>query len=281
MASVADAVAPKEALVARVNLVHYSGSVGLQQPLPIAGVSTVGADASSWALGLTVFWRPPVEIGEGWSYAMSATLPYVWMDVSANVSAGPATVVRSSSTDGLGDIVLMPLMLNQNISPDFNINYRVGAYAPTGSYEVGRLANTGKNFWTIELTSVHTWAQERHRRIAVRRRRLQWRKPRHALQVGHAVPYRRHAGAALSMAGRPCRRRRVCVLLRAVDGRQRVRCNAGRLQGQDSGLWTRRVIHQQDRRARPHRRIQMVARGRDREPAQGRHHVAQGAVQIL
>jgi hypothetical protein len=41
-------------------------------------------------------------------------------------------------------------MLNQNLSPDFNINYRLGIYVPTGRYEPGRLANTGKNFWTIE-----------------------------------------------------------------------------------------------------------------------------------
>ena len=47
-------------------------------------------------------------------------------------------------------IVLMPLMLNYNVNPDFNVNVRLGFYAPTGNYEVGRLANTGKNFWTIE-----------------------------------------------------------------------------------------------------------------------------------
>jgi hypothetical protein len=120
--------------------------------LPIAGVTALGAEAKSTALGLTVFWRPPVEIGEGWSYAMSATLPLVWMDVTADAAAKGLTVSRSSSTTGLGDLVLIPLMLNQSINPDFNINYRVAFYAPTGSYELGRLANTGKNFWTVEPT---------------------------------------------------------------------------------------------------------------------------------
>jgi len=46
--------------------------------------------------------------------------------------------------------VLMPLMLNYSVDPDFNVNFRVGVYAPTGNYKVGRLANTGKNFWTVE-----------------------------------------------------------------------------------------------------------------------------------
>ena len=46
----------------------------------------------------------------------------------------------------------MPLMLNYTVNPDVNVNVRVAAYAPTGRYQVGRLANTGKNFWTIEPT---------------------------------------------------------------------------------------------------------------------------------
>ena len=37
-----------------------------------------------------------------------------------------------------------PFMLNQKVNPCWNINYRVGVYAPTGDYEVGRLANAGK-----------------------------------------------------------------------------------------------------------------------------------------
>jgi hypothetical protein len=152
MSSFMDSVAPKETFLARGNLVYYNGSAGKQQPLPIAGVTALGVDATSWALGLTLFWRPPVELGEGWSYAMSATLPYLWMDVSANVGTQQATISRSSSTNAMGDIVLMPLMLNYNVSPDLNLNARLGFYAPTGNYEVGRLANTGKNFWTTEPT---------------------------------------------------------------------------------------------------------------------------------
>jgi hypothetical protein len=59
-------------------------------------------------------------------------------------------VRRSDSVDGLGDLVLMPLMLNYKFTPDFSTNFRVAAYAPTGDYEVGRLANPGKNYWTFE-----------------------------------------------------------------------------------------------------------------------------------
>jgi hypothetical protein len=133
-------------------MVYYNGNIAANEPLPIAGVKALGADATSWAHGLSLLWRPPLDLGERWSYAVSATIPFVSQEVSANVVAGPISIRRTSSLDGLGDIVLMPLMLNYNVSSNLNLNFRTGLYAPTGDYEVGRLANTGKNFWTVEPT---------------------------------------------------------------------------------------------------------------------------------
>jgi hypothetical protein len=155
IASFIDGVPLKETFVARLNVINYRGSMAAQKALPIAGVAAVGADASSWAYGLTLLWRPPLDLGERWSYAMSATIPYLTMDVTASAVAPlpggrSAAIGLASSVDGLGDAVLMPLMLNYNVDPDFNVSLRVGAYAPTGNYRVGRLANTGKNFWTVE-----------------------------------------------------------------------------------------------------------------------------------
>jgi hypothetical protein len=152
ISSFMDGVPAKETFIARYNLLYYNGSVGANVPLPIGGQSTLGADATIWAHGLTLLWRPPVDLGDRWSYALSATVPFMWADVSANVTVGPTTVPRSSSVNGLGDIVLMPIMLNYNINSNLNVNFRTGIYAPTGDYEVGRLANTGKNFWTFEPT---------------------------------------------------------------------------------------------------------------------------------
>ena len=147
-----DGVPPKETFVVRYNLLYYNGSVSANPPLPIAALKTLGADATIWAHGLTLLWRPPIDLGERWSYALSTTVPFMWADVSAKVVAGTTTVRRSSSVNGLGDIVLMPLMLNYNINSNLNVETRLGIYAPTGDYEVGRLANTGKNFWTFEPT---------------------------------------------------------------------------------------------------------------------------------
>jgi hypothetical protein len=157
MASFIDGVPSTETFLTRLNVIDYDGSVGGNVRVPIGGLSTLGADAKSRGYGLTILWRPPIDMGEKWSYAMSATIPILTMDVSANVlttgpGGGPITVKRSDSQSGVGDLVLIPLMLNYNVDRDFNVNFRVAAYAPTGDYEVGRLANTGKNFWTAEPT---------------------------------------------------------------------------------------------------------------------------------
>ena len=150
MASFVDAVPPSETFVVRYNFLAYDGSYSRGQPLPIAGLNAAGVDAESMAQGLTLLWRPPVEIAEGLSYAFSATLPYVWMDVSAEVESGAGRVRRSSSVDGLGDMVVMPLMFKYTINPDLALGARLGFYLPTGDYEVGRLANQGKNYLTTE-----------------------------------------------------------------------------------------------------------------------------------
>jgi len=154
MASFIDGVPLTETFIVRANVINYNGSISAEKPIPLGGRTTLGADATLWGYGLTLLWRPPLELGKDWSYAMSATIPYVVLDVSADVEATLGNVSsalsRSSRTNGLGDILLLPLMLNYNFHPDFNVNFRLGVYAPTGDYEVGRLANTGKNFWTIE-----------------------------------------------------------------------------------------------------------------------------------
>jgi hypothetical protein len=118
-------------LVSLPALRRLNGSISAKKAIPIRGRTTLGADASSWGYGLMVLWRPPLDLGKDWSYAMSATIPYIMMDVSADVEAilgnVSSALSHSSSTNGLGDIVLLPLLLNYNVHPDFNVNFRVGA----------------------------------------------------------------------------------------------------------------------------------------------------------
>lgn len=151
ISSFIDGVPATEMIAARYNFLAYAGDREFGEPLPIAGVTAIGAEADSMAHGLTLLWRPPWNPGENWSYAMNVTIPFVTMDVEAEITTVKGNKIRKSdSVDGLGDIVLMPLMLNYTVNKDFSINGRLGIYLPTGDYEVGRLANAGKNITTFE-----------------------------------------------------------------------------------------------------------------------------------
>ena len=153
LATFTDGVPPEETFVTRYSLLYYEGDRSLGLPLPIAALIAEGADVEIWANILTFLWRPPLEFGENISYAMSATIPLVMVDVSADVSTpSGATIHRSDHGEGLGDVILMPLMLNYAFDPDLSANFQLGLYVPTSDYQKGRLTNTGKNFWTIEPT---------------------------------------------------------------------------------------------------------------------------------
>ena len=49
MSSFVDGVPLQETFIVRYNMVYYDGGVSLNEPLPITGLSTLGADATSWA----------------------------------------------------------------------------------------------------------------------------------------------------------------------------------------------------------------------------------------
>ena len=149
ISSLMDGVSPSEVLIVRLNGLYYDGGVKGDIEIPIGGQTAVGATVKTAAVGLTAFWRPAWgELSEKWGYAMSATIPFVHVEVE--VSAEGTTLEPKSEKSGLGDIVLMPLMFNYHLNDDININSRLAIYAPTGDYEVGRLANLGKNYWTFE-----------------------------------------------------------------------------------------------------------------------------------
>lgn len=151
MSDLADGVPLQPAFIVRYNELYYSGSISATKPLPIVGVTVLGLHATSWGEGITLLWRPPIDTGKRWSYAMSATIPFLQMSVDAKAIV-PPIIGKSGYRNALGDIVVMPLLLNYNVSPAFNMNFRVGVYLPTGDYATGRLANTGKNFYTVEPT---------------------------------------------------------------------------------------------------------------------------------
>lgn len=157
MSSFIDGVPLAETIILRLNVLEYSGEFDNDVTVPIAGLAALDVEVDSFAIALTGLWRPPVDLGENWSYAAAITVPYIDLEVEADAAVPidpmQRTVRRQDSASGLGDILLLPLMLNYNVSQALNYNFRIGLYAPSGDYKAGKLANQGKNFWSIEPTA--------------------------------------------------------------------------------------------------------------------------------
>ena len=125
---------------------YYPASTSRQ--LPIAGLITTRLDAKVYADSIVAIYQTSRELLGG-SYAVGAVLPVVWMDVTASIAPGPLN--RSQDENGIGDILFYPFMLGwKSLGGDLKYDVRLGIYAPTGKYEVGSLANLGRNYWTFE-----------------------------------------------------------------------------------------------------------------------------------
>jgi len=127
---------------------HYNGNVGSNARIPVAGLSTLGLDASSDAVIIGGFYTLDQEL-IGAHYSVGAYLPYIWMDVNAHVDTAAGSVEKSDSASGFGDMTLIPAMFAWK-QGRFQYNAALNISLPTGEYEKGRLANPGLNYWSFD-----------------------------------------------------------------------------------------------------------------------------------
>lgn len=128
---------------------NYSGSASAKIPTAAGVASNLDAEADTLVLGgghtfdQTMF--------GGAHYSVAAFLPYSWLDVSANVQLpGGGSVARHSEVSGFGDLTVVPVMLAWKTGENWQVNALMPVYAPTGSYQEGRLGNPGLNYWTFD-----------------------------------------------------------------------------------------------------------------------------------
>jgi hypothetical protein len=142
---------------------YYSGDTGRSRQFLVSGELTARLDATVYADTTTLLYETPWKILGG-EYAAGIAVPVVWVEASGEVSSrlGPHVDSRheSDSDSDIGDITIFPLML---VWQKGFLKYGgyFGIYAPTGSYEVGRLANVGKNYWTFEPTLFASYLSEK------------------------------------------------------------------------------------------------------------------------
>ena len=155
-ASFIDLMPGRPSIVYLNAFLYYSGSASARRDIPIAGDLVAGLDGTSYA-DSSIFLAEMKMNSLPIDYAVALVIPYVWMDVSGEVvGPGPLGGKRSDSADGLGDITFSPLMIGWTRDA-LRLEGYFNVYAPTGAYEVGRLANVGKNFWTFEPGVAGSW----------------------------------------------------------------------------------------------------------------------------
>jgi hypothetical protein len=126
---------------------HYGGDASARIPTAAGVASNLDAHVNTFVLGGGYTFGPTLLGGA--HYSLAAFLPYLWLDVSANVETPLGTLRRQSSVSGFGDLTVVPAMLAWKLG-DWQIDALLPVYAPIGSYEKGRLGNTGLNYWTFD-----------------------------------------------------------------------------------------------------------------------------------
>lgn len=70
-------------------------------------------------------------------------------EVEANISLGPFSVRKKDSTFGLFDLVFTRIVASHHFSQTDHMAFSFTFWAPTGSFEKGRLVNLSTNTWTF------------------------------------------------------------------------------------------------------------------------------------
>jgi hypothetical protein len=128
---------------------NYKGSFSAQ--LPTAAGLAGNMDATVNTVALVGGYTFGQTFLGGAHYSLAAALPYSWVDISANVQKGARTVRVQNNVSGLGDLTVLPVMLAWKFD-DWQLDATLPIFTPTGSYEKGRLGNTGLNYWTFDPT---------------------------------------------------------------------------------------------------------------------------------
>ncbi len=131
---------------------NYEGSASKTKALPIANQLALDVDAKvdALTLGAMYTFEEPVL---GAMFTIGAYVPYVDMEISAEVAIGDGlnTRTKTDQVSGVGDITIIPAVFAWKTG-NWQTSLLLPVYAPTGDYELGRLANQGLNYWTFDPT---------------------------------------------------------------------------------------------------------------------------------
>jgi hypothetical protein len=127
-------------------LINYDGDASAKVPTAAGVVLNAKVQTNTLVLGGGYGFEQTVLGGA--RYSVAAFLPYTWLDISADTPALGGKRI-DNAVRGVGDLTIVPVMLAWKLG-DWQYDFLMPIYAPTGSYELGRLGNTGLNYWTLD-----------------------------------------------------------------------------------------------------------------------------------
>ena len=146
------ALAPSEKWTLRNDIYFYDASISRSVR---SGNLEVGAELDFLMNFTTLLYKPDLEFF-GAQFAAGVFVPLVDLDIDARLSFGNTGASASDSATGLGDVVLIPLLLYWNSG---NIHTSVAQFivTPTGDYDVDNLINEGLNYWSFDTNFALTY----------------------------------------------------------------------------------------------------------------------------
>jgi hypothetical protein len=148
IAPFAGVVPPEPGFAVATGETYYEGSSGGGRTVPIAGllVANVDMKASFTPIALLYIWNTPTK---EWNFASVVSFPLAWLQVEANVSLGPLSLRKTDSIFGLFDLAFTPIIASHHFSQTDHLAFDFTFWAPTGSYQKGKLVNLSQNTWTF------------------------------------------------------------------------------------------------------------------------------------
>src|SRR5215467_5234996 len=148
IAPFAGLIPPEPGFAVSTSEIYYSGSIGGAANVAIGGllVANVDVKASFTPITLLYIWPTPTK---EWNFASAVGFPLAWVECEASVSLGPLSVRRKDSIFGVYDLAFTPIIASHHFSETDHLAFNFTFWAPTGSYEKGKLANLSLNDWTF------------------------------------------------------------------------------------------------------------------------------------
>jgi len=143
-------VPPTSDWIFSVSTIYYEGSLGKTKTIPIAGTVSAGLNYHIEYTILNAVKTWGITAG-GWNFASSFGVPFQYTSISSFNGRLP-----NDSGTQFTDIFFTPVVAGYHLTKTDHIALSVQMYAPTGAYNVNRLANPGLNTWTFIPTVAYT-----------------------------------------------------------------------------------------------------------------------------